>query len=125
MAWPLHLTPGDGCGIKNHTKKGANVVGNAQPILNYRRDLPNGDIMQVVVWLLAEPLPGSSHPYKYRLHYQAADGSDYIRFDNERGKGDHCHSSGIEEPCRFKSVEQLARDFYAAIKKARLTGGVS
>jgi hypothetical protein len=38
--------------------------------------------------LLSEPLPGSFHPYKYRLHYQKADASDYIRYDNERGKGD-------------------------------------
>lgn len=64
---------------------------NAQPVLNYRRDLPKGDIIQVAVWLLPSPLPGSSHPYKYRLHYQTADGSEVIRYDNERGKGDHRH----------------------------------
>jgi len=100
-------------------------VGNAQPILNYRRDLPNGDIIQVVVWLLSEPLPGSPHPYKYRLHYQVADGSDYIRYDNERGKGDHRHIAGVEEPYQFESVEKLAKDFYEAIKQARSKGGIS
>lgn len=99
-------------------------MGNAQPVLSYRRDLPNGDIIQVVVWLLQEPLPGSLHCYKYRLHYQSADGSDYIRFDNERGKGDHRHIGEIEEPYQFESVKILAQDFYAAIKQARLAGGI-
>ena len=92
--------------------------------MSYRRDLPNGDIIQVVVWQLPEPLPGSSHPYKYRLHYQNADGSDYIRYDNERGKGDHRHIGGSEESYRFETVKKLTQDFYTAIKQARTTGGV-
>ena len=100
-------------------------MGNAQPVLSYRRDLPNGDIIQVVVWLLPVPLPGSPHPYKYRLHYQSAVGSDYIRYDNEHGKGDHRHIGGIEEPYQFESVKKLAQDFYGAIKQARSTGGIS
>jgi hypothetical protein len=99
-------------------------VGTAQPVLHYRRDLANGDIIQVVVWLLPEPLPGSSHCYKYRLHYQKVDGLDFIRFDNERGKGDHCHVGNSEEPYRFTTVKQLASDFYAAIIEARRKGGL-
>jgi len=99
-------------------------VGNAQPVLSYRRDLPNGDIIQVVVWLLPEPLPGSPHPYKYRLHYQTAGGSDVIRYDNERGKGDHRHIKGQEEPYRFESVKRLALDFYEAVKQVRKSGGI-
>jgi hypothetical protein len=99
-------------------------MGNAQPVLSYRRDLPNGDIIQVVVWQLSESLPGSSHFYKYRLHYQNADGSDYIRYDNERGKGDHRHIDGTEELYCFESVKKLVEDFYAAIRQARATGGI-
>ena len=99
-------------------------MGNAQPVLSCRRDLTNGDIVQVVVWLLSEPLPGSLHLYKYRLHYQTADGAEYIRYDNERGKGDHRHIAGIEEPYHFESVKKLAQDFYAAIKQCRTTGGI-
>ena len=100
-------------------------MGDAQPVLSFRRDLLNGDIIQVVVWLLAEPLSGSPHSYKYRLHYQIADGSDYIRYDNERGKGDHRHIGGVEEAYRFETVKKLALDFYAAIKQARTAGGIS
>lgn len=99
-------------------------MGDAQPVLSYRRDLSNGDMIQVVVWLLSEPLPGSPHPYKYRLHYQKNDVSDYIRYDNERGKGDHRHIGGTEEPYRFESVKKLVQDFYAAVKEARATGGI-
>ncbi len=96
----------------------------AQPVLNYRRDLPNGDIIQVVVWLLPSPLPGSSHQFKYRLHYQADDGSDVIRYDNERGKGDHCHIEGEEAPYHFETVKKLVLDFYEAVRRTRKSGGI-
>ena len=99
-------------------------MGEAQPVLKYRRDLPNGDIIEVVVWLVPVPLPGSSHPYKYRLHFQKADGTDVIRYDNERGKGDHRHINGQEEPYCFETVEKMARDFYASVKQTRQTGGI-
>jgi hypothetical protein len=99
-------------------------VGEAEPVLHYRRDLENGDIIQVVVWHLSDPLPGSSHPYKYRLHFQKADGSDVIRYDNERGKGDHRHIKGKEEPYRFETVKKLALDFYEAIRQERGAGGL-
>jgi hypothetical protein len=68
--------------------------------------------------------PGSSHPYKYRLHYQKTDASVCIRYDNEQGKGDHRHIDGIEEPYCFESVKKLAQDIYAAIKQVRTTGGI-
>lgn len=97
---------------------------NAQPVLNYRRDLPNGDIIQVAVWLLPSPLPGSSHPYKYRLHYQTADGSEVIRYDNERGKGDHRHIREKEAAYRFVTVKKLVLDFYEAVRRMRKNGGI-
>ena len=97
---------------------------NAQPVLNYRRDLPNGDIIQVAVWRLPNPLPGSSHSFKYRLHYQTADGSDVIRYDNERGKGDHRHIEGKEAPYRFETVKKLVLDFYEAVRWTRKSGGI-
>lgn len=99
-------------------------MGDAQPVLSYRRDLPNGDIIQVVVWLLSEPLTGSPHPYKYRMHYQKSSASDYIRYDNERGKGDHRHIGETEEQYCFESVKKLVQDFYADIKQARTAGGI-
>jgi hypothetical protein len=42
-----------------------------------------------------------------------------VGFDNERGKGDHCHLDGIELPYTFASVEQLVEDFIAAVAARR------
>jgi hypothetical protein len=70
----------------------------------------DGSIVEVVVWELPEPLPPSTHCYKYRLYYGAA-GICRIRYDNERGKGDHCHRNDGEEAYGFTTVEQLLIDF--------------
>ena len=70
----------------------------------------DGSILEIVVWELSEPLPPSTHRYKYRLYYGAA-GSSRIRYDNERGKGDHRHIGGQEEDYVFTTVEQLLEDF--------------
>ena len=99
-------------------------MGSSAPVLIYRRDLSSGDIIHVVVWRLDGPLPGSSHCYKYRLHYQDAEGSDIIRYDNERGKGDHRHINGKEEAYRFETVKKLVLDFYGAIREMRKSGGI-
>jgi hypothetical protein len=40
-------------------------------------------------------------------------------YDNERGKGDHRHHRGREEPYRFTSVEKLVSDFLADVAKER------
>jgi hypothetical protein len=42
-----------------------------------------------------------------------------VGFDNERGKGDHCHVRGAERRYTFVSVEQLIEDFIAAVDAAR------
>lgn len=99
-------------------------MGDAYPVLHYRRDLANGDIIQVVIWLLPQPLPGSRHGYKYRLYYQQANGAEMIRFDNERGKGDHQHIGNTEIPYHFSTVRQLILDFHTAIRAVRRQGGL-
>jgi len=70
----------------------------------------DGSIVEIVVWELPEPLPPSTHHYKYRLYYGAG-GSHRIRYDNERGKGDHLHIGVQEEQYVFTTVEQLLEDF--------------
>ena len=50
------------------------------------------------------------HRYKYRLYYGAA-GIDRVRYDNERGKGDHRHLGDREGDYVFTTVEQLLADF--------------
>jgi hypothetical protein len=34
-----------------------------------------------------------------------------VRYDNERGKGDHRHVNDVEEPYSFASINQLLDDF--------------
>ena len=53
----------------------------------------DGSIVEIVVWELPEPLPPSTHRYKYRLYYGSG-GASRVRYDNERGKGDHRHIGG-------------------------------
>lgn len=87
-------------------------MGRAREIIRYKKER-GGRIIEVVVWHLTEPLPGSSHQYKYRLFYGKADGSCLVRYDNERGKGDHRHLADAEEPYIFTTLLQLIEDFEA------------
>jgi hypothetical protein len=70
----------------------------------------DGTIVEVVIWELPEPIPPSEHNYKYRLFY-GQPGEDRVRYDNERGKGDHRHLAGKEYDYKFVSLEQLLDDF--------------
>ena len=80
--------------------------------------LSDGAIVEMVVWLLPEPVPGCSHAYKYRLYY-GKDGIRIVGYDNERPKGDHCHLDGSEHPYEFVDVDQLVADFLAAVRQRR------
>lgn len=79
-----------------------------------KRVLPDGSIVEMVIWKVPAPIAGSAHLYKYRLYY-GRDGARIVGFDNERGKGDHCHLNGIEQPYAFTSVETLMRDFLSEV----------
>ena len=70
----------------------------------------DGSIIEIVIWELSEPLAPSTHRYKYRLYYGAG-GMDRVRYDNERGKGDHRHVGDREEDYAFTMLEQLLSDF--------------
>lgn len=82
----------------------------AQLLVRVKEPLTGG-IREVVIWLLQEPLPGCSHRLKYRLYYGIAGGTCLVRYDNERGKGDHRHVNGKEEPYHFTNVEDMLDDF--------------
>ena len=75
----------------------------------------DGAIVEVVIWRLPAALEPSSHLFKYRLYYGRA-GIDYVRYDNERGKGDHRHVNGQELSYNFESVDKLLDDFEQDIK---------
>ncbi len=52
-------------------------------------------MIEWVVWRVPEPVRPSEHGFQYRATY-AIDGVRVVGFDNERGKGDHCHLRGAE-----------------------------
>lgn len=70
----------------------------------------DGSIIEVVIWSLPEPLPPCQHSFKYRLFYGRA-GEDRVRYDNERGKGDHRHVNAQEFAYAFESLDKLLDDF--------------
>jgi hypothetical protein len=72
----------------------------------------------VAIWQLPEPVLGSAHCFKYSLAYVVEE-ECVLRYDNERGKGDHRHWHDQEFAYEFSTVECLLRDFYTDIDKWR------
>ena len=90
----------------------------AQQITAIKNVNPDGSILEIVIWKVPKPVPPSEHGYKYRAVY-VVNGVRVVGFDNERGKGDHCHIDGKELPYAFISVDQLLEDFIAAVEIRR------
>ena len=82
----------------------------AVPIARTQEIQDDGAIVEVVIWELTEPLPPCAHNFKYRLYFGTPDAAR-VRYDNERGKGDHKHLGMRETPYVFTSLETLLDDF--------------
>jgi hypothetical protein len=79
-----------------------------------------GGLIEMVLWQLPEISPERPHGFKYRFYYGDAAGRCLVRYDNERGKGDHRHyAGGVELPYEFRTVEELLRDFRADVERAQ------
>ena len=76
----------------------------------------DGSIVEIVIWELQEPLAPCGHRYKYRLYF-GAKGVSQVRYDNERGKGDHRHIGSEEFNYTFTSVEKLLEDFRTDVER--------
>ena len=87
-------------------------------ITRFKDVAEDGSIIEAVVWRVPEPVPPTTHGLKYRLVY-IVNGERVVGFDNERGKGDHCHVDGAERPYRFTTLDQLIEDFIAEVAKRR------
>ena len=87
-------------------------------ILRDRARLTDTLFAEAVVWRVPKPVPPSEHSFKYRL-VLIHEGERVIGYDNERGKGDHRHIDGREEPYAFESVDRLLNDFATAIEQWR------
>jgi hypothetical protein len=80
--------------------------------------LPDGSIVEMVIWQLPAPTDDRPHGLKYRLFY-GRDGKRIVGYDNERGKGDHKHLLDVEKRYKFTSVEKLVTDFLADIERIK------
>jgi len=87
---------------------------NAKLLLRNRLILTETAFVEMVVWAVPAPVPGSKHNVKYRLAL-VSKGECVMRYDNERGKGDHKHLGSTEIPYRFVDVETLLADFRADV----------
>lgn len=82
------------------------------------KKVKRGLIIEMVVWALDSPLEGCSHRFKYRLFCgNMENGACYVRYDNERGKGDHRHVDGAEQPYTFTNLEGLFADFEKDVRE--------
>jgi hypothetical protein len=86
--------------------------------LRRKRYYDDGAISEMVLWHLPEPVPGSSHGFRYRLFY-GYPGRRTVCYDNERGKGDRRHHLGVEEPCRLETLDKSVADFEADVAALR------
>lgn len=78
----------------------------------------DGAIREMIIWRLPKIDQKRPHGLKYRLYY-GYPGSCLVRYDNERGKGDHRHYGDYEEDYTWVSVQKLMADFKADIEKLR------
>jgi hypothetical protein len=94
----------------------------AQLLTRERQPLAEDLFKEVIIWRLPAPLPGSTHPFKYRLALVHA-GQCVLRYDNERGKGDHKHVDGAETPVTFVDLATLFAQFHDDIETWRYAHG--
>ena len=88
----------------------------AEPLINHRTAISDSAFVELVLWRLPQPVPPCTHSYKYRLAY-VVDGDCVVRFDNERGKGDHKHVDGVESQHVFGGPDELLADFRREVER--------
>ena len=90
----------------------------ASLLLGERYLLGDDRFAEIVICQVPNPVPGSSHVYKYRLAF-VVDDVCVLRFGNEAGKGDHRHIGGRETDYEFSTPRQLVADFWDVIETRR------
>jgi hypothetical protein len=88
----------------------------AQSLIDRREQVAENAFVELALWRVATPVPPTTHGYKYRLAY-VVNAVCVVRFDNERGKGDHKHIGTVETAVVFVDVDQLLADFMSEITR--------
>lgn len=88
----------------------------AELLMDERRILAEDRFLEMIIWRVPRPLPGSRHNYKYRLACVSNEVC-VLRYDNESGKGDHKHLGEREVSYAFTTLDQLVEDFLADVAR--------
>ncbi|EAP0944971.1 hypothetical protein B7802_18155 [Salmonella enterica] len=90
----------------------------AVELMNTRIQIADNAFATIRILQVTPPVKGSMHGYKYSLAY-VVDEVCVMRYDNERGKGDHKHIGDREYPVTFTTIENLITSFRADIDQLR------
>lgn len=90
----------------------------AVELMNRRIQIADNAFATIRILQVAPAILGSKHQYKYSLAY-IVEGVCVMRYDNERGKGDHKHIGDREYPVLFTSIENLIASFQNDISLLR------
>lgn len=85
--------------------------------LIYRKSETRADgvKLELVIWQLPSATEDQPHGIKYRL-WAGRGGQTLVRYDNERGKGDHKHVGAMEVPYVWRGIGPLLTDFIADVE---------
>lgn len=90
----------------------------AVELMNRRIQIADNAFATIRILQVDPSILGSQHLYKYSLAY-IVDGVCVMRYDNERGKGDHKHIGDCEFPVTFTSIQGLIASFQEDINHLR------
>ncbi|MDT0176481.1 DUF6516 family protein [Enterobacter sp. BRE11] len=90
----------------------------AVELMNRRIQIADNAFATIRILQVAPAILGSKHQYKYSLAY-IVEGVCVMRYNNERGKGDHKHIGDREYPVLFTSIENLIASFQNDISLLR------
>ncbi len=90
----------------------------AELLIRRRQVLSEDEFVEIVIWRVDPPVPGSAHGFKYRFAFVSG-GRCLLRYDNERGKGDHRHEGDLEEPVYFEDPDSLLDRFFDDVRRLR------
>lgn len=90
----------------------------AVELMNTRIQIADNAFVTIRILQVDPEILGSNHQYKYSLAY-IVDGVCVMRYDNERGKGDHKHIGEQEYPVIFTTIQNLIASFHADIAMLR------
>lgn len=80
-------------------------------MLSERHVISEDTFVEIIVWRLPSMVEGSEHGFKYRLAL-IGKGQCVLRYDNERGQGDHKHVGGDKIPYSFTTPQALLDEFW-------------